>query len=246
MQRDEDGRRDRPLRLIAAATLIAGTLASPAMAAERTVAIGSFDRVRIDGPFDVRIAAGRSPGGTITGDTRAIETVDLRVDGTTLVIQRGSGGWAEQPRAAPAAPIMVTLGTTQLTAALVIAGGRLAVKQMRGDRIDLSVTGAGSIAVDAATGDALNATVIGAGVVTVAGRVGKARFVTNGPGTIDATALDAGDLVVRLDGTGSTKAAARYNASVDNVGLGQVTIIGNPKCSVRAAAGGPVACGTTP
>ena len=226
--------------------LLLALVATPVTAAERRVAIGSFDRVRVDGPFDVHIVAGRSPGGTIAGEASAIEAVELHVDGSTLVIQRGTGGWAEQHRAAPTTPIVVTLGTTQLTAALVIAGGKLSVTKMRGDRIDLSVTGTGSIAVGEASGDALAATVIGAGTVTVAGRVGKARLVTNGTGAIDAGALDAGDLFVRLDGPGVTRARARYTASVDNLGLGQVTVLGNPKCTVRAAAGGPVTCGTAP
>ena len=218
-------------------------LAAPATAAERRVAIGSFDRIRVDGPFAVHIATGRSPGGTITGDTSAIENVDLRADGRTLVVQRGTGGWAEQPHAASRTPIVVTLGTVDLTAALVIAGGTLSVSAMHGDRIDLSVTGAGTIAVADAKGDALNATVIGTGSVTVAGRAAKVRLVTNGTGTIDAGALDAGDLILRLDGPGVTTAHARYTATVDNVGLGQVTVLGDPKCTVRAAAGGPVACG---
>ena len=223
--------------------LLLALAASPAIAAERRVAIGSFDRVRIDGPFEVHIATGRSPGGTIAGDANAIETVELHVDGSTLVLQRGAGGWAEQHRAAATTPIVVTLGTTNLTAALVIAGGRLSVTRMRGDRIDLSITGTGSIAVDDASGDALNAIVIGAGSLGVAGRVGKARLVTNGTGTIDAGALDAGDLYVRLDGPGVTRARGRYTASVDDVGLGQVTVLGSPKCTVHASAGGPVTCG---
>ena len=227
------------------ALLLLAVIASPAAAAERRVAIGSFDRVRVDGPFAVHIDAGRSPGGTIAGDAGAIENVELHVDGSTLVIQRGTGGWAERPRAASTTPIVVTLGTVTLTAALVIAGGQLSITAMHGDRIDLSVTGTGTIVVGDAKAESLNATVIGAGSVTVAGRVGQARLVTNGSGTIDAHALDAGDLLLRLDGPGITRASARYTAAVDNVGLGQVTVTGSPRCTVRAAAGGPVACGAT-
>ena len=90
----------------------------------------------------------------------------------------------------------------------------------------------------------LNATVIGTGSIAVAGHVGTARLTTNGTGTIDAGALDAGELRIRLDGPGVTHGRARHTAIIDNVGLGQVTVLGNPQCTVRAAAGGPVACGT--
>ncbi|WP_375394463.1 GIN domain-containing protein [uncultured Sphingomonas sp.] len=225
------------------ALLLLALIATPANAAERRVAIGSFDRVRIDGPFEVHIDTGRSPGGTIAGEASAIETVELQTDGNTLVIRRGIGGWAEQHRAAPTTPIVVRLGTIDLAGALVVAGGTLSVTKMRGDRIDLSVTGAGSIVVGEASGDSLNATVIGAGTIGIAGRTGRARLATNGTGTIDAAALDAGDLFVRLDGPGTIQARARYTATVDDVGLGRVTVLGDPKCTVRAAAGGPVACG---
>ncbi len=226
------------------ALLLLALFAAPATAAERRVAIGSFDRVRIDGPFEVHIATGRSPGGTIAGDANAIETVEWHVDGSTLVLQRGSGGWGERGRAAATTPIVVTLGTPSLAAALVIAGGTLTVTKMRGDQIALSVTGAGSIAVGEASGDALAATIIGTGSIGVAGRVAKARLMTNGTGSIDAGTLDTADLYVRLDGPGVTTARARYTATVDDVGLGRVTVLGIPKCTIRAPAGGPVTCGT--
>ena len=77
----------------------------------------------------------------------------------------------------------------------------------------------------------------------LAGRAGVARFVINGAGKIDADKLDAGDLTVRLDGPGGASARARYTASITNKGLGQVTVAGSPKCTVRGSRGGPVTCG---
>ncbi|MEG8018942.1 GIN domain-containing protein [Sphingomonas sp. LR55] len=76
-------------------------LSSPAFAqgsaASRTVSVGSFDRVRVEGPFEVRVTIG-SPRATITGDSRTTESVAVRVDGTTLSVRKGTGGWGEQPR----------------------------------------------------------------------------------------------------------------------------------------------------
>lgn len=226
------------IRLLLALALL---VPASARADDRRISIGSFDRVRVDGPFDVKLATGASPGGTISGDARAIDTVDVRVDGTTLVVRKGLSGWGEQK--ASSAPMVVSLSTPDLVSAVVVGGGRLSIGRMKGMRIDLSVSGAGTIALAAADTDQLNALVIGTGRITLAGRAARARLVTNGTSAIDASGLETGDLVVRLDGMGEIKAQARYTADVTNTGLGEVTIAGPAKCIVKAAAGGPVTCG---
>ena len=218
-------------------------LAGQAPLASRTVSVGSFDRIRVEGPFEVRVTIG-SPRATIGGDPRVTEGVAVRVDGTTLSVRKGTGGWGEQPRGGSASgPVVVTLSTPALTSASVAAGGRLTIAKMRGMRVDVTVSGNGSLALAAADTDQLNATLIGTGQMTLAGRAARARLITSGPGAIDASALAVNDLTVHLDGVGETKAAARYTAQVTNTGLGTVTITGNAKCRVDAAAGGPVVCG---
>ncbi len=221
------------------------TPATAATAAERSVAIGSFDRVRVDAPIAVRIATNASPSARISGDDDAIEAVDVRLNGTTLTIGRRSGAWQERPgTAAASAPVSVTLATGSLAGVTVIGAGTVTAGMMKANRVDLSVSGPGTIAVAAIDADQASATVIGGGTVTVAGgRVRTARLTTNGPGTIDADALDAGEVAVRLDGPGDLRARARFTASVNSTGTGRVAIAGSPKCQVRASAGGPVTCG---
>ncbi len=233
-------------------------LSSPAFGqsstTSRTVSVGSFDRVRVEGPFEVRVTIG-SPRATITRKGGA-DDVAVRVDGTTLSVRKGTGGWGEQRGGSSggssgggsgggggAGPIVVTLSTPGLTSASVAAGGRLTIAKMRGMRVEVTVSGNGSLSVAAADTDQLNATVIGGGQMTLAGRAARARLVTSGPGAIDASGLVVDDLTVHLDGVGETKAAARYTAQVTNSGLGSVTVTGNAKCRVDAAAGGPVVCG---
>lgn len=221
-------------------------LSSPAIAgqapvASRTVSVGSFDRIRVEGPFEVRVSIG-SPRATISGP-RGDDTVVVRVDGTTLSVRKDAGGWGERASSGSAGPIVVTLSTPGLTSASVAAGGRLTIARMRGMRVDVTVSGNGSLALAAADTDQLNATLIGTGQMTLAGRAARARLITSGPGVIDASALQVNDLIAHLDGVGEIKAAARYTAQVTNSGLGTVTIAGNAKCRVDAAAGGPVACG---
>lgn len=222
---------------------LAALFASPAWAAERRVQIGSFERLRVEGPFEVRVTTGRSPGGGIVADPHVIERIEVRVDGTTLVVRMGSDGWGERPRVAVDAPPVITLSTPSLAAATVFAGGKVTVTRMKGTRLDLAVSGAGQIALEQADAEQVNATLIGTGSITLGGRTSRARLLSNGPGTIDAGDLQADQLVVNLDGSGETRAQARYTAQVTNTGLGRVIIAGNAKCTVKAAAGGPVSCG---
>lgn len=232
----------RPLLLLAAATAVAITAAAPAAAAERSFSVSSFDRIRIEGPFEVRIATGQAPGAKAVADTRSLDVLDIRVEGTTLIVRLSGEGWGERPRTATTAPV-VTLRTPALRAAVVNAGGRVTITGMKGQRLDLSVNGSGALAVTGVETDQLNATVIGTGTIALAGRAARAQLLMNGPGAIDATALGVNDLTVRLDGTGETKAAARYTAIVTTTGLGRVTVAGSPACTVKAIAGGPVSCG---
>lgn len=217
-------------------------LSTVAPAAERKVFVSSFDRLRVNGPFRVEVVTGRSPAGRIAGDPRALEGVEVRQDGNVLVI-RAIGRRGDDGRDPATQPITVTLVTPSLAAVALVGSGAVSVAGMKADRIDLSVAGTGTIGVTGADAIELNATTIGTGKVTVAGRTARARFVVNGAGNVVATALDAGELTVRLDGPGEVAARARFIANVTNTGLGRVAVAGTAKCQVKAVTTGSVMCG---
>ncbi len=225
-------------RLLLAALI---AVSAPAAAADRTVGIGTFDRLRIDGAFDVRITTGKSPRAALSGDAKALDWVDLKVEGTTLHLRRRSLDSASA-RAATG-PVSVTLAAPTLVSAAMLGGGKLAVTRMRGARADLSVAGAGTITVDAVDAERANASIVGSGSITLGGRATYLRLSTNGSGTIDAAKLVADDLQVRLDGPGETLADARYLASITATGLGRIVVTGNAKCTVRAPSADIVTCG---
>lgn len=215
-------------------------LPAAAPAADRTIGVGSFDRVRIDGPFDVRLKSG-SPALALSGDRRTIDRVDAHVEGATLVIRMGQGGWGEQPRGGGA--VVVTAASPSLSSVNLAGSGRVAIDRMRGDRVALILSGGGALSVARVDATQVDATLVGAGTLSIAGRADRARLTTRGAGTIDAAALASGDVTVQLDGLGETRATARYTAKVFNGGLGRVTIGGGGACTVTGAGGGPVLCG---
>lgn len=217
--------------------------ATPAAATDRVFSVGSYDRVRVDGPFEIRIVTGGSPRATASGDRELIERLTIAVNGTLLTVRLGSSGWAEMPRRSTRTPPVITLSTPRLSSLAISAGARATVTRMAAQRIDLRVIGSGTLTVDRADTDQLNAALTGSGTMTLGGRANRATLLADGAGTIDASALDVKDLIVRLEGAGEMRAAARYTAQVTSNGLGRVTVSGDATCMVRALSGGPVTCG---
>jgi hypothetical protein len=230
------------IRSLLALVLIA--LSAPAMAADRPFVVTNFDRVRVDGPFEVRVQIGGSSAkASATGDARALDGLNVSVQGSTLVVRRAVNGWGEQGSAQGPAPV-ITLIAPELHGASVIGGGKLIIAgPVRGDRVDFTITGNGSIDAIAIDSDQFNLTLIGAGNATLGGKAAHGRLLTNGSGVIAALPLSVGDLTVRLDGPGETQVTARYSANLTNTGLGRIVVAGTAKCEVKSPAGGPVQCG---
>lgn len=208
-------------------------------ARDRTVMLTSFDRVRVEGPFDVTLSTGKGASGVLSGDARAIEGVNLRVEGRTLIVSAGANAWGGYPRDAKG-QVKVRVTTPMLRAASVAGGGQLRIDRMRAQSIDLSVAGAGALAVTAIEADQTNATMNGTGAMTLGGTTGRARFINSGTGSIDAGQLVARDLTVLSQGMGDGTFNARFTADISAMGLGSISVSGTPKCTVRGP--GPVAC----
>jgi hypothetical protein len=224
--------------------LALSALALPASAADRTYTVTGFDRVRVEGPFDVRLTVGNAGASAkASGQPDVLANLDIEVQGTTLIVRKGASGWGERGKADGPAPV-ITLVTSNLRTATVIGGGKLAVGgSIRTQRLDLAVNGTGSIDARGIDSDELSVTLIGAGNVALAGKSGRARMLTNGSGTILALPLTVSDLVVRLDGPGETQASARFTANLTSTGLGRIVVSGGAKCTTNAQAGGPILCG---
>ncbi|WP_293986735.1 DUF2807 domain-containing protein [Sphingomonas sp.] len=229
-------------RLILGLALAA--LALPATAADRRYVVTDFDRVRVDGPFEVRLTVGGTSASSVaSGDPEVLASLDIQVQGTTLIVRKGASGWAERGPAGGPAPV-ITLTAPSLRSATVIGGGRLAIGgRVRSQRLDLQVTGSGSIDAGGIDSNEMVVSLMGAGNVALAGRSGRARLQTNGSGTISAKPLTVGDLVVLLDGPGETQATARFTANLTSTGLGRIVVTGTPACVTKAVAGGPILCG---
>ena len=73
------------------AAVAAAAAAVPAKAADRTYSMTSFEKIRVDGPYDVKVATGVSPYARASGDWAAIDQLVMSVEGHTLVIRPPAG-----------------------------------------------------------------------------------------------------------------------------------------------------------
>lgn len=227
------------MRWLSALLLLSLTAAAP-QASERRVLLSGFDRIRVDGPFEVHVSPG-SAKAVISGDRRAIDRIDVHQEGRTLIVSPGLNGWGGWPGDVKAAPARIEVSVPTLRGASVIGSGRLAIDRIEGADVQLMLTGAGTLAVRTVDVDRFSATLTGTGIVAVQGRANKARFSVNGAGGFDAAGLVADDLTVRAESAGISRFAARYTAYVTNLGLGEVTVSGNPACNTQGP--GPIRCG---
>ncbi|MBX3594787.1 DUF2807 domain-containing protein [Sphingomonas sp.] len=226
--------------LLLPAALLAATAAPPAAAPdERRIMLTGYERIRVDGPFKVRVIGDGPPSATISGERRAIDRISVRNQGGTLIVGIAAttwDGWREKEGTA-----IVTLSARGLRAANVNGGGALEIDAMRGQRIDLGVNGSGSLAIGRIEADQLVTTLTGTGAVKIAGGSARnARFSNFGAGSIDAGAMPANDLWVNSQSAGDSSFAARFTAEVTVLGTGKVIVAGNATC--RLAGPGPAAC----
>jgi hypothetical protein len=219
------------------ALLAVGAAPAPA---ERRFMLTDFDRIRLSGPFAVEVTTGGPPGASVTGDRRATDRIELRVDGGLLVIAPstiGYDGWREERDG----QLVVKVSGRQLRGARINGGGRIAVDRMVGQRIELGLAGSGQLDVGSVTGDQMVATLTGTGAIKLnGGKVRSARFISQGAGSIDATGTSIGDLSVQSQSSGDSRFTASLTAAISALGTGAVRVAGNAVC--RMAGPGPMSC----
>ena len=222
------------MRSLLLAPLLLFTAASPP---ERSFMVGSFERLRVDGPYEVEVVTG-SPRAVASGEAGSLDRVAVRLNGDTMVVSAGPLSWKDGTSAVPLPKIRVSVSA--LRSVMLTGGARVRVAQMRGGRIDLVLTGSGSLDVAAIKADDLNASLTGAGAMTLAGTAARVMLRNSGAGSIDAAGLTAGDARLTSDSSGPVRINVRYTAQAMATGSGGIMITGKPECTLRGP--GPMEC----
>jgi hypothetical protein len=214
--------------------LCLASLASPAAAAERNLSVTSFDRIRIDGPFKVRLATGVSPFAKVSGSPAAIDAVSVDQQGRTLIVRGNPSSWGGNYPGQARGPVEISVGTQDLSAAWVNGPGSLAVDKIKGLSFDLAVQGSGAAAVANAKVDQMKIAISGVGTVSIAGTAPKLTAIVRGTSSLDASGLAVKDATVGAEGPAQVRVTASNTAKVDARGVSVVDVAGGAACTVKA------------
>ena len=230
------------MRTIALAALL--LLAAPAVAAERNYSVTSFDRIRIDGPYQVSLKTNVAPFAKASGAQASLDGVSIKVEGRTLVVRKdSSGGWGGYPGEGRG-PVTISVGTHDLGTAYVNGPGALSIDKVKGLSFELAIQGSGSARIDQVNIDQLRVGLSGAGSTRLAGKALKMTATVRGTSTLDAEGLSVKDAVIGAEGPTTVRAEVSGTAKVDALGLASVTLTGSPSCTVKSQGSSTVSgCG---
>ena len=212
--------------------ILAGLLvAAPANAATRNFGITGFSKIRIEGPYKVSLATDTAPFARASGTPAALDRVAIDIRGDTLVV-KSSQSWGGYPGEDPG-PVVVTLGTHDLTSATLLGAGSLSIDKVKGLVFLLSMQGSGVGEIADVEVDQFNVTLVGTAMARLKGHAGKLTALVRGVSSLDADGLSTPNAQISVDGTATVGADVTDTARVDAWGPATIRLTGRPSCTLK-------------
>jgi hypothetical protein len=164
--------------------------------------VGSFKRIDLATAVDLNITVGKPQKVTVTIDDNLLDNIRTRVHNGTLEITSRSSYSTDE-------------------------SGRIDVQIETLDGVTLS--GSGTVKVFNLNGDKFEYVLSGSGDLVAEGRVKQLNVSLDGSGDVDTRKLDADDVSVEINGSGSARVLA--HSSLDGVvnGSGDIEYTGDPE-----------------
>src|SRR5258705_8312631 len=116
---------------LSALLVICALAAQPAHAATRNFGVNGFDRIRVEGPYRVKLATGVAPFASASGSPTALDRITIEVQGRTLIIHVSKSSWGGYPGQDPG-PVEIQAGTHELGQASLTGSGTVQIDKIKG------------------------------------------------------------------------------------------------------------------
>lgn len=202
---------------------------------EKARALGAFSKLRIDGPFDVRLAQAGSDQATVVADDNIEPLVETVVEGDALVVRmKRDAGFTT--RSAP----LVRVDARALQAIAINGSGDLSAERFKGDSLNLSIIGSGDVHFGLVELKDLNVSISGSGDVRLAGRADQQSWSVSGSGDVDARSLAGRAAKVNINGSGDVSIGVTEQLDVQLSGSGDLSYAGRPQLRQSVSGSGEI------
>lgn len=213
------------------------TVAGSGNVIEQPREVSNFDSVRFGAFGEVTIRQGEQESLVITGDDNLLEHIRTEVRNGTLVIDIPSANFGFNT----SRPIQFDLTVKSLKELVHSGAGEVQVLSLRGDDLELQLTGAGNLAVqELSLTDKLNGRLSGAGNLEVAGQAAEQEITVSGFGEYRGGDLQTQRAEVDVSGAGSATVWAEAELDARISGAGSVRYYGRPAVTQRITGLGSV------
>lgn len=180
--------------------------------------------VKFFGFGKLHINQGSAENLSVTTDDNLLPYLDSRVQGDLLTLDQKSGAQLK-----PSKDIDYTLTLKALETLDWSGAGEVDLTDIQGPRLVLLAAGAGKLQLTGLRVDQLTLDLGGAVNVVATGQVKNLNVVGSGAGNLDAKALQAETVAVKMSGAGNASVNATATLDANLSGVGEVTYFGNPK-----------------
>lgn len=231
----------KPIALLGMAALLGhgcnmNCLQGTGTVAERTVQVGAFEAIEVDGAMEVAIERGPEQAVTVIAQPNLIPLLDTVAKGGTWRINT-SQCWHSS------GPFKVHIITpAPLTSIKVGGSGDVACADVfSSEGVKLSVAGSGSIIIDGINTKVLDGAISGSGSITLrSGTCAKLGARISGSGELHARELAANEADVKISGSGDASITAISKLAAKVSGSGQVRYAGKPDVDSKVSGSGSV------
>lgn len=221
-----------------------GSSATRAVDETRTFAASGFDGVTLAGSDDVRIVIGKTFSVTAVGGAKALDALEISVEGGVLTIRRKSGSGRHFSWSAKGDQgAIVTVTMPIIRNARVAGSGDMDIAATAADRFEGAIAGSGNMRIASVSASETLLSVAGSGDLSAQGLTKNLDLNLAGSGDIDVVKLASVDLSASVAGSGDIRANATGKARVSLVGSGDVAISGTKECAISKIGSGDVRCG---
>lgn len=207
----------------------------------RNFTVSSFDRIELDGHYEVLVTTGARASVSATGPTALLQRLRVEVDGNRLRIY-GRNEPSGFERKIPG-KVVVRVSVPALSAARIGGSGNMRVNRVAGRHFDGRVDGSGYLTLASLQVQSASFGMVGSGGISAPnGQTGSLSVQLAGSGSVDTRGVNARSAKAQVGGSGSVFARANGPVTVDLSGSGSVQFVGGAQCRIQKTGSGSVLC----